>query len=115
MSYLPVTESLTLMAYLIKPLQRITKYPLLIREILKYIEKETKEYDELNKAYKASQDLCEKMNEILKDEERLKLLDWMQDHLLIEVEGRKLIFNALTSIGNQRNLLLHTCIYKVEI
>ncbi|KAK2506146.1 hypothetical protein MC885_005562, partial [Smutsia gigantea] len=53
---------LDLDTYLLKPVQRITKYQLLLKELLKY-SKDCKGYDELKKAFDTMRDLLKSVND----------------------------------------------------
>lgn len=59
----PKCKNLDLSSYLLEPMQRITRYPLLIRQILKFTPKNSQEYSKVAKALRSMEDLLLKVNE----------------------------------------------------
>ncbi|KAJ3391495.1 hypothetical protein HDU84_005870 [Entophlyctis sp. JEL0112] len=73
-----------LQSFLIKPLQRLVKYPLLLKELLKLTDPATYPYmDELKEACEAIKRVTEKLNELQRRDEnernRVELLERMDD------------------------------------
>lgn len=73
-----------LQSFLIKPVQRLCKYPLLFSELLKYTEASWPNYNELQTALSAAKDVAASVNEaqrraensVLIDELHSRVLDW---------------------------------------
>jgi cell division control protein 24 len=64
---------LELPSYLIKPIQRICKYPLLLRELIRFTENSSSK-EELKRAMAVSERVAQAVNEIRRKEENLKLV-----------------------------------------
>jgi hypothetical protein len=62
-------NNLDLGSYLIKPVQRICKYPLLFREILKHMDASHPNYDKMVKADEKMKIIADQVNERMKDAE----------------------------------------------
>eukprot|EP01103_Thecamoeba_quadrilineata_P013698 TRINITY_DN3880_c0_g1_i1.p1 TRINITY_DN3880_c0_g1~~TRINITY_DN3880_c0_g1_i1.p1 ORF type:complete len:640 (-),score=125.84 TRINITY_DN3880_c0_g1_i1:16-1908(-) len=59
----PRSRNQTLLSFLIKPIQRVCKYPLFLRELLKNTSQESQDYDILTKALQKIQTLCDYIEE----------------------------------------------------
>ena len=81
-----IIPTIQLQSYLIKPVQRICKYPLLLKELIKLSDPETYPYlNELNEGYEAIKRVTEKVNE----EERMLDMEMIRQELLDRVEDWK--------------------------
>ncbi|KZT11160.1 uncharacterized protein LAESUDRAFT_754850 [Laetiporus sulphureus 93-53] len=72
----PTARNLDLSSYLLVPMQRITRYPLLIRQILHYTEA-TDDRDRIGRALEIAEKILEHINETIREQEgreRLKML-----------------------------------------
>ena len=67
----PESRGLDLNAFLIKPVQRACKYPLLLKELLKQTPETHVDYEELKEAFEAMQTSCMKLNERKRDVENM--------------------------------------------
>lgn len=67
----PESRRLDLNAFLIKPVQRACKYPLLLRELLKETPESHPDYNDLKEAFEAMQESCLKLNERKRDVENM--------------------------------------------
>lgn len=65
----PTSRNLELSTHLLSPMQRITRYPLLIKHILKYTEKNTLEYASIEKALDGIEQLLSAINEDVRVQE----------------------------------------------
>lgn len=63
-----------MLGYLIKPIQRICKYPLLLNELLKYTPKSHEEYENLTLALDKVEQVVTYINERKRLEENMKKL-----------------------------------------
>ncbi|XP_041733832.2 rho guanine nucleotide exchange factor TIAM1 [Coregonus clupeaformis] len=96
-------HSSTLESYLIKPIQRVLKYPLLLRELYSLTDPESEEHYHLNVAMKAMNKVASHINEMQKIHEEFGLVF---DQLIAEQSGDKKEVADL-SMGD---LLLHTSV-----
>ncbi|TIA91127.1 hypothetical protein E3P99_01232 [Wallemia hederae] len=65
----PTSRNLDLSTHLLSPMQRITRYPLLVRQILKHTDPGTVEYESIEKALKAVETLLLAINEDVRVQE----------------------------------------------
>nr|KAJ3419148.1 guanine nucleotide exchange factor 9 [Polyrhizophydium stewartii] len=59
----PECRGMDLSSFLLKPIQRICKYPLLLRELIKHTHEKHSDYDALSSALKEISDVVEYVNE----------------------------------------------------
>lgn len=76
----PATRSLSFNAFLIKPIQRICKYPLLLRELLKYTPEEHPDHAQAKAALEKVQGVVEEVNKKKRDSENLQKI--------LEIQGQ---------------------------
>ncbi|XP_068698722.1 intersectin-1-like isoform X2 [Montipora foliosa] len=110
----PRAKGLPLSSYLLKPLQRICKYPLLIREILKYTPENHFDRLSLETALEKAEELCQQVNEGVRNQENTDRLEWLQTHVNLESIGERLIFNSTTNCLGPRKLLHSGTLWKVK-
>eukprot|EP00127_Corallochytrium_limacisporum_P007106 Clim_evm25s242 gene=Clim_evmTU25s242 len=76
--------SASLDSYLIKPVQRILKYPLLLRELIKYTEEDADDMQDLNMAEAVIKDVANEINEIKRRDDNREqakaLFESMEDY-----------------------------------
>ncbi|XP_028855883.1 T-lymphoma invasion and metastasis-inducing protein 1 isoform X2 [Denticeps clupeoides] len=96
-------HSSTLESYLIKPIQRVLKYPLLLRELYCLTDPDSEEHYHLDVAMKAMNKVASHINEMQKIHEEFGTVF---DHLIAEQSGDKKDVADL-SMGD---LLLHTSV-----
>ena len=70
----PESRGLDLFAFLIKPVQRICKYPLLLKELSKYTSDDHSDYADLKQAFDEIADLVDFINESKRKREELEQL-----------------------------------------
>lgn len=70
---LPAWRGLKLEDYLVKPFQRISRYPLLIREVIKVTPKSNSSYDELVAAHELFEQLLNQANKTVKKTQRARM------------------------------------------
>ncbi|CAF1162381.1 unnamed protein product [Didymodactylos carnosus] len=125
-SYLKIfqdtTGGLSLNGYLTKPIQRVTRYPLLIEKILKHTPNNHPDYLPIKQALESARQLTEKINKQISEQESSSRLDWLQQHLAFGNDENSsdgylldglLKFNSVNRYQIQRQLLLHGVIMKV--
>lgn len=124
-----------LSAFLLKPVQRIAKYHLLLKKILDYTPPDYYDFDDLQEAHAKAMQLCEQVNEGVEQRENSQRLEWLQSHVdtmipgLVEVcfaafifrilrkyfiMSQKLTFNSLTNCAGPRRLLFHGSLVKTK-
>ncbi|XP_029447296.1 phosphatidylinositol 3,4,5-trisphosphate-dependent Rac exchanger 2 protein [Rhinatrema bivittatum] len=67
--------------YLVAPIQRICKYPLLLRELLKRTPRKHSDYGAVAEALQAMKDVCSNINEAKRQMEKLEVLEEWQSHI----------------------------------
>jgi len=67
----PESQRLDLNSFLLKPVQRVCKYPLLLRELLSKTPESHPDYDDLRLALEGVQESCLKLNERKRDMEKM--------------------------------------------
>ncbi|KAL7884930.1 hypothetical protein AOLI_G00077000 [Acnodon oligacanthus] len=92
--------------YLLSPIQRICKYPLLLKELLKRTPKKHADYPTVEKALQAMKEVCSNINETKRQMEKLEALEQLQSH----IEGWE--GTNLTDICTE--LLLHGNLLKIS-
>ncbi|XP_067681859.1 uncharacterized protein [Haliotis asinina] len=83
-------HGLPLGAYLLRPVQRILKYHLLLQNILKFFDKDKPGYDTLNKAFKHMTEMAHHINEMKRKHEHAVRIQEIQSQLE-EYAGEDLI------------------------
>ncbi|KFM70234.1 Intersectin-1, partial [Stegodyphus mimosarum] len=110
----PRTKGMPLSSFLLKPMQRITKYPLLIQKVHEYTSEEHPDHSYLKEALNLAQELCNQVNEGVRERENSDRLEWIQNHVLCEGLAEQITFNSLTNSLGQRKLLHAGILYKVK-
>ncbi|XP_007423229.1 phosphatidylinositol 3,4,5-trisphosphate-dependent Rac exchanger 2 protein [Python bivittatus] len=67
--------------YLVTPIQRICKYPLLLKELLKRTPKKHSDYSALMEALQTMKAVCSSINEAKRQMEKLEILEEWQSHI----------------------------------
>ncbi|KAI9343518.1 hypothetical protein BDR26DRAFT_858236 [Obelidium mucronatum] len=102
----PTSRGLSLESFLIKPVQRICKYPLLLRELLKHTVKTSIDYPELEKALENMESLAAKVNEAtqaLEKKERLaSLLSRIESPVPLPYHEKKLVMEGMTQMNKSK-------------
>jgi hypothetical protein len=118
------TGGLSLNGFLTKPIQRVTRYPLLIEKILKHTPINHPDYQSIQQAFECARQLNERINKQISEQENSLRLDWLQEHIILDntdenstggyVLDELLKFNSITKFHVERQLLLHGFIMKVR-
>jgi len=98
-------RGLPVSSYFVKPMQRITKYPLLIKKILQYTPANHPDYSNLQCALEKAEELCKQVNEGVREKENSDRLEWLQTHVQLDGLQDKLVFNSKTNCLDQRRIL----------
>jgi len=116
------TGGLSLNGFLTKPIQRVTRYPLLIEKILKHTSINHPDYQSIKQALDCARQINEKINKQISEQESSSRLDWLQQHLIFGSDENSsdgylfdelLKFNSITKYNIQRQLLFHGLVMKV--
>ncbi|XP_045700586.1 intersectin-2 isoform X1 [Phyllostomus hastatus] len=110
----PRCKGMPLSSFLLKPMQRITRYPLLIRSILENTPENHVDHSSLKLALERAEELCSQVNEGVREKENSDRLEWIQAHVQCEGLAEQLIFNSLTNCLGPRKLLHSGKLYKAK-
>ncbi|XP_074601027.1 dynamin associated protein 160 isoform X2 [Brevipalpus obovatus] len=108
------TNGLPLGAYLLKPMQRITKYPLLVDKILSKTPIGHIDQASCEKAALFASNLCDQVNEACRNQENEERLEWVQSHVKIIGIDQVITFNSSTKFLGARRLLHSGFLIKVK-
>ena len=116
------TSGLSLNGFLTKPIQRVTRYPLLVEKVLKHTLNTHPDYLPIKHALDIARQLNESINKQISVQESSSRLDWLQQHLTLGSDesvsdgylfDELLKFNSVNRYNIQRQLLLHGLVTKV--
>ncbi|XP_046617451.1 intersectin-1 isoform X4 [Neodiprion virginianus] len=110
----PRTKGMPLSSFLIKPMQRITKYPLIINKILEYTPVLHPDRQYLLEALARAEEFCTQVNEGVREKENSDRLEWLQQHVTCDGLEEQLIFNSLTNSLGPRKFLHHGILHKAK-
>ncbi|GBM98010.1 Intersectin-1 [Araneus ventricosus] len=110
----PRTKGMPLSSFLLKPMQRITKYPLLIQKVFENTSEDHPDYPHLKEALNLAQQLCNQVNEGVRERENSDRLEWIQNHVLCDGLPEQITFNSLTNCLGPRKLLHVGILYKAK-
>ncbi|XP_072755931.1 intersectin-1 [Anoplolepis gracilipes] len=110
----PRTKGMPLSSFLIKPMQRITKYPLIIGKILEYTPIDHPDRQYLQEALAKSEEFCTQVNEGVREKENSDRLEWLQTHVMCDGLEEQLVFNSLTNSLGPRKLLHYGILHKLK-
>ncbi|XP_072297673.1 intersectin-2a [Eucyclogobius newberryi] len=98
-------KGMPLSSFLLKPMQRITRYPLLIKNILEHTPESHADRGPLRDALDRAEELCSQVNEGVREKENSDRLEWIQSHVQCDGPIEHLVFNSLTNCLGPRKLL----------
>ncbi|KAJ8270493.1 hypothetical protein GJAV_G00115490 [Gymnothorax javanicus] len=107
-------KGMPLSSFLLKPMQRITRYPLLIKNILECTMESHIDNGQLKEALERAEELCLQVNEGVREKENSDRLEWIQAHVQCDGVIEHLIFNSLTNCLGPRKLLHSGKLYKTK-
>ncbi|XP_063771342.1 intersectin-2 isoform X2 [Pseudophryne corroboree] len=109
----PRCKGMPLSSFLLKPMQRITRYPLIIKNILENTPESHPDHANLRFALERAEELCSQVNEGVREKENSDRLEWIQAH--VQCEGLiEIIFNSLTNCLGPRKILHSGKLYKTK-
>ncbi|KAJ3593486.1 hypothetical protein NHX12_005820 [Muraenolepis orangiensis] len=74
-------KGMPLSSFLLKPMQRITRYPLHIKNILESTAEGHVDRGPLKEAQERAEELCQQVNEGVREKENSDRLEWIQNHV----------------------------------
>jgi len=101
----PRTKGMPISSFLLKPMQRITKYPLLIKKILEHTVESHPDFANLTDALSRSEELCMQVNEGVREKENSDRLEFVQRTVNCDGVIEKITFNSLTNSLGPRKFL----------
>ncbi|CAJ1077124.1 intersectin-2a isoform X3 [Xyrichtys novacula] len=107
-------KGMPLSSFLLKPMQRITRYPLLIKNILEHTPDAHADRGPLREALERAEELCSQVNEGVREKENSDRLEWIQSHVQCEGAIEHLVFNSLTNCLGPRKLLHSGRLHKTK-
>ncbi|CAN9506941.1 unnamed protein product [Ophioblennius macclurei] len=107
-------KGMPLSSFLLKPMQRITRYPLHIKNILESTAEGHADRGPLKEALERAEELCKQVNEGVREKENSDRLEWIQNHVQCDGAAENLIFNSLTNCLGPRKLLHSGKMYKAK-
>ncbi|NXR89934.1 ITSN2 protein, partial [Hypocryptadius cinnamomeus] len=110
----PRCKGMPLSSFLLKPMQRITRYPLLIKSILENTPENHPDHSNLRLALERAEELCSQVNEGVREKENSDRLEWIQAHVQCEGLAEQPVFNSLTNCLGPRKLLHSGKLYKAK-
>ncbi|XP_030749114.1 intersectin-1 isoform X3 [Sitophilus oryzae] len=105
------TKGMPLSSFLLKPMQRITKYPLLINKILENTDVNHPDYKLLEEALRISEKFLNSVNENVRLKENQERMAWLQQYVQNELN---LKFDSYTNKLGPRQLLHFGTFTKVK-
>ncbi|XP_029001279.1 intersectin-2b isoform X2 [Betta splendens] len=107
-------KGMPLSSFLLKPMQRITRYPLHIKNILECTAEGHADRGSLKEALDRAEELCQQVNEGVREKENSDRLEWIQNRVQCEGLTENIVFNSLTNCLGPRKLLHYGKMYKVK-
>ncbi|KAG8580074.1 hypothetical protein GDO81_007120 [Engystomops pustulosus] len=110
----PRCKGMPLSSFLLKPMQRITRYPLIIKNILENTPETHRDHGHLRDALERSEELCSQVNEGVREKENADKLEWIQAHVQCDGLTEQITFNSLTNCLGPRKILHSGKVYKTK-
>ncbi|XP_066452703.1 intersectin-2 isoform X2 [Eleutherodactylus coqui] len=110
----PRCKGMPLSSFLLKPMQRITRYPLIIKNILENTLEIHRDHGHLRDALERSEELCSQVNEGVREKENSDKLEWIQAHVQCDGLTEQITFNSLTNCLGPRKILHSGKMYKTK-
>ncbi|XP_055327258.1 intersectin-1-like [Paramacrobiotus metropolitanus] len=110
----PRMQGLPLAAAYMKPMQRMTQYPLLIKRILDLTPEHHPDCADLKEALRKSELLCDRVNEGVRATELTERLDWLDKHVNMDSFAENLQFTSQTNFMGPRSLVYAGSLLKAK-
>uniref|UniRef100_A0A3B4T6Q1 Intersectin 2b n=1 Tax=Seriola dumerili TaxID=41447 RepID=A0A3B4T6Q1_SERDU len=100
-------KGMPLSSFLLKPMQRITRYPLHIKNILECTAEGHADRGPLKEALERAEELCQQVNEGVREKENSDRLEWIQNHVQCDgaAEVLSLINYSISTIHYESSYL----------
>nr|XP_019945176.1 PREDICTED: intersectin-1-like [Paralichthys olivaceus] len=96
----PRCKGMPLSSFLLKPMQRVTRYPLIIKNTLENTPESHPDHSHLKAALEKAEELCSQVNEGVREKENSDRLEWIQAH--VQCEGLSEVTKPLGSSGSDK-------------
>uniref|UniRef100_A0A8C5IVT9 Intersectin 1 n=1 Tax=Junco hyemalis TaxID=40217 RepID=A0A8C5IVT9_JUNHY len=110
----PRCKGMPLSSFLLKPMQRVTRYPLIIKNIIENTPENHPDHSHLRQALEKAEELCSQVNEGVREKENSDRLEWIQAHVQCEGLSEQLVFNSVTNCLGPRKFLHSGKLYKAK-
>ncbi|NWQ70061.1 ITSN1 protein, partial [Neopipo cinnamomea] len=110
----PRCKGMPLSSFLLKPMQRVTRYPLIIKNIIENTPENHPDHSHLRHALEKAEELCSQVNEGVREKENSDRLEWIQAHVQCEGLSEQLVFNSVTNCLGPRKFLHSGKLYKAK-
>ncbi|XP_066115562.1 intersectin-1 isoform X3 [Saccopteryx bilineata] len=110
----PRCKGMPLSSFILKPMQRVTRYPLIIKNILENTPDNHPDHSHLKHALEKAEELCSQVNEGVREKENSDRLEWIQAHVQCEGLSEQLVFNSVTNCLGPRKFLHSGKLYKAK-
>ncbi|XP_053772799.1 intersectin-1 isoform X3 [Desmodus rotundus] len=110
----PRCKGMPLSSFILKPMQRVTRYPLIIKNILENTPENHPDHSHLRQALEKAEELCSQVNEGVREKENSDRLEWIQAHVQCEGLSEQLVFNSVTNCLGPRKFLHSGKLYKAK-
>ncbi|XP_054653972.1 intersectin-1 isoform X5 [Dunckerocampus dactyliophorus] len=110
----PRCKGMPLSSFLLKPMQRVTRYPLIIKNILENTPESHPDHSHLKAALEKAEELCSQVNEGVREKENSDRLEWIQAHVQCEGLSEQLVFNSVTNCLGPRKFLHSGKLFKAK-
>ncbi|XP_028279894.1 intersectin-1-like isoform X7 [Parambassis ranga] len=110
----PRCKGMPLSSFLLKPMQRVTRYPLIIKNIIENTPESHPDHSHLKAALEKAEELCSQVNEGVREKENSDRLEWIQAHVQCEGLSEQLVFNSVTNCLGPRKFLHSGKLFKAK-
>ncbi|TMS38368.1 hypothetical protein L596_005109 [Steinernema carpocapsae] len=110
----PNVRGLSLGYFLLLPMARVTRYPLLFEKMLKCTEQSDPQYEVLTNVYNMLKNLCSEVNHAITEVENMNMLYWSQQYINCDSIEPKLVFPSPTRHRYPRVYLHSGILYKLR-
>ncbi|KAJ4948799.1 hypothetical protein JOQ06_020322 [Pogonophryne albipinna] len=110
----PRCKGMPLSSFLLKPMQRVTRYPLIIKNIIENTPESHPDNSHLKAALEKAEELCSQVNEGVREKENSDRLEWIQAHVQCEGLSEQLVFNSVTNCLGPRKFLHSGKLFKAK-
>ncbi|XP_069616890.1 intersectin-1 isoform X1 [Ranitomeya imitator] len=110
----PRCKGMPLSSFILKPMQRVTRYPLIIKNIIENTPENHPDNSHLKHALEKAEELCSQVNEGVREKENSDRLEWIQAHVQCEGLSEQLVFNSVTNCLGPRKFLYSGKLYKAK-